>query len=63
MKLEIESAEANLKQECDKILNEIKIKDIIIDFSCVNIIDSMGLDALVQVKKHFNRFSINNTKL
>lgn len=33
----------------DEILNDIKIKYIILDFSCVNYIDSQGVNAIVQV--------------
>lgn len=34
----------------DEILNEIKLKYIILDFSCVNYIDSQGVNAIIQVK-------------
>lgn len=40
-----------MENEVAKILKEIKIKNIIIDFSCVNIIDSCGVDTIAQVKK------------
>ena len=38
--------EANIKN----ILDEIKIKHIILDCSCINNIDSQGVSALAQVK-------------
>ena len=33
----------------NEILLDIKLKDIILDFSCVNFVDSMGVDAILTV--------------
>jgi anti-anti-sigma regulatory factor len=38
-----------LEHRIDAIKASLPIKHIIIDFSCVNIIDSMGVSALVNV--------------
>ena len=46
---ELEEVEKELNAEVKKINDSIKIKDIIVDFSCVNSIDTMGLDAILQV--------------
>lgn len=46
---EMDEAQKNLNQELENIKKSIKIKDLIIDFSCVNLIDTMGYDAILQV--------------
>ena len=38
-----------LDLEIRSILTKVEIKNIILDFSCVNIIDSMGINAIIQV--------------
>jgi anti-anti-sigma regulatory factor len=38
-----------LEEQIENVLKEIKIKDVVIDCSCVNFIDSMGIDALTKV--------------
>ena len=41
--------EAVLKRKKDDVLKQLPIQHIIIDFSCVNFIDSMGVNAIIQV--------------
>ena len=38
-----------LDSEIETILAEIKIKDIILDCSCINSIDIMGVEAILKV--------------
>ena len=38
-----------MKQKISEILQALPISDIILDFSCVNFIDTMGINAIVQV--------------
>jgi len=38
-----------LKQKVDQIQSTTPIKDIILDFSCINYIDSMGVNAIITV--------------
>jgi anti-anti-sigma regulatory factor len=45
----VKSIENELNAKIDEILSTVHIKDVIIDFSCVNIIDSMGINAIAQV--------------
>jgi len=40
----------NLEVELEAILGQIAIKDIILDLSCINFIDSMGAEAILRVK-------------
>lgn len=42
-------ADTKLDNDMEKILEHVDIQDIILDFSCVNLIDSMGIDAIIQV--------------
>lgn len=46
---ELRHAEEELNAEIAHILHSVKIKDLIIDFSCVNLIDSMGVEAIENV--------------
>lgn len=46
-KIGIEQIESQTHQP--DLLESVKIKDIILDFSCVNYIDSQGVNAIVQV--------------
>lgn len=48
---ELRHAEEELNNEIAHILHSVKIKDLIIDFSCVNLIDSMGVEAIENVSK------------
>ena len=40
----------NLEAELEAIFGQIAIKDIILDLSCINFIDSMGAEAIIRVK-------------
>jgi len=42
--------EEELNQKISAILTTLPIKDIILDFSCINNIDSMGINSIIQVK-------------
>lgn len=44
-----ENYEDELNKKISAILAELPIKDVILDFSCINNIDSMGINAIVQV--------------
>jgi anti-anti-sigma regulatory factor len=41
--------EEELNKKIREMLEDLPIKDIILDFSCINSIDSMGINALIQV--------------
>lgn len=43
--------EIELNQKFESLKNSNPIKDLIIDFSCVNLIDSQSVEILVKVKK------------
>ena len=38
-----------MKEKINEILQVVPISDIILDFSCVNFIDTMGINAIIQV--------------
>jgi hypothetical protein len=40
------------------IYNSITIKHIILDFSCINLIDTMGVDALVKLNQAYKEIGI-----
>lgn len=40
-----------LEEKIQDILETIQVQEIIIDFSCINFIDSMGVNAILQVTK------------
>ena len=48
---QIQQAQEELDTEIGKILQSNNLKDLIIDFSCVNLIDSMGVEAIVKVNR------------
>jgi anti-anti-sigma regulatory factor len=41
-----------LDEQMENVYKNIKISDLIIDCSCINYIDSMGIDAIIKVKFH-----------
>ena len=41
--------EDELNKKISEILMHVSIKNVIIDFSCINYIDSMGVNAILQV--------------
>jgi hypothetical protein len=45
---QIRVEQTKFDQEVIKLYDSIRIKHIILDFSCINLIDSMGVDALVK---------------
>lgn len=47
---EEESVKQNLKIEIDAALKDLTVRNIILDLSCVNFIDSMGAESIVKVK-------------
>ena len=47
---EEEIIKKNLKIEIDEALKDLTVKDIVLDLSCVNFIDSMGAESIVKVK-------------
>ena len=50
--------ELTLEEKIENILEEVKIKDLIIDFSCVNYIDSMGIDALIKLTDMYRQIRV-----
>ncbi len=46
---EQEQEKKNLEAEIDSILNKIKIKNLILDLSSINYIDSMGAESIIRV--------------
>lgn len=52
--IQLKQAQDELDAEIARILHSIKLKDIIIDFSCVNLIDSMGVEAVANVYLVYN---------
>ncbi|CAF1045955.1 unnamed protein product [Brachionus calyciflorus] len=59
---DIKISEDDVKKEMEKkiseILESIKIKDIILDFSCINFFDSMGVNAIVQLNEAFKELGV-----
>ncbi len=49
---------SKLDQEVANILDEIKIKDIIIDCSSMNLIDAMGVEAILKLNKSYHDLGI-----
>ncbi len=45
-------------QEILAIYNSITIKHIILDFSCINLIDTMAVDALVKLNQAYKEIGI-----
>ena len=52
--------EDELKKKITEILMHVSIKNVIIDFSCINYIDSMGVNAILQVSPNKIYFSMKN---
>ena len=42
-----------------EILDSVLVKNIILDFSCINFIDSMGVNAILQVRIFSNIILVN----
>jgi MFS superfamily sulfate permease-like transporter len=55
---EEEQTKKNLEIELDAILNCIPIKDLILDLSCINFIDSMGSEAILRLNQMFKKIGI-----
>jgi hypothetical protein len=48
-KIEIDKIKSQLDKKIEEIKSKLNVKHVVIDCSCVNLIDSMGLEALIQV--------------
>ena len=53
--------QAQLDNEISQIYDSIKVKDIILDCSCINLLDTMGVEALVKVGMIFLKLLNINT--
>jgi len=55
---EEQQAKKNLEIELDTILNCVPIKDLILDLSCINFIDSMGCEAILRLNQMFRKCGV-----
>jgi MFS superfamily sulfate permease-like transporter len=53
-----EQAKLNHDSELKSIIDQIEIKHIVLDMSCVNFIDSMGVESILQLKNMFKKMEI-----
>jgi anti-anti-sigma regulatory factor len=47
---DLPALEKELNDRIKEILNNVPIKNVVLDFSCINFIDSMGVNAIQQVR-------------
>jgi MFS superfamily sulfate permease-like transporter len=59
---EMNQKEEQLKKdhelEINNLLDRIQVKHLILDMSCVNYIDSMGVDSILQLRKMFEKLKV-----
>ncbi len=54
----IASNEDDLNLKIAEILKGVPVKDIVIDFSCINYVDSMGVNAIIQLNECFKEIGV-----
>ena len=54
----IASNEEDLNRRISDILKTVPVKDIVIDFSCINYVDSMGVNAIIQLNECFKEIGV-----
>ncbi len=52
------SEEERSNRKIKEILQAVPIKDIVIDFSCINYVDSMGVGAIIQLNECFKEIGV-----